>query len=286
MQSIKVAEVIQMPDIDEKVDALLEEKGKGAPPKQKRKLGIGEPVLLYVETSPGIYELYNRQFDSKLEADQFAEREFAGFRFKLYYLSEAKAEAEKIAKRQEQLQKAKTYVKEGAKKAASSAVGIGKSLLKASLREAEKEGLTKEQYEAKSRALDLKKQQAELRQTQTGQRPTRPQRPSFQPQPQAPQQRFRPQPGPTYMEEEYQEQQNYQSPPQQQRRPQPQTRFNPNPQPMRPSTRFTPNQGQQRGWRPPTTPFRQSSFTIPNKPYKPHFVGARPEEQVRRKKRK
>lgn len=274
-----------MQDIDEQVDALLQEKGKSSQPK-KKKLGIGEPVLLYIETSPGIYELYNQQFDSKIEADQFAEREFPGARFKLYYLSEAQAEAEKLAKRREKYEKAKQTIKSGAKTAGSAAVRTGKAILDSALKEAEKEGLTKEQYEAKSRAIDLKKQQQELKQS-SGSRPMRPQRPSFQPEQQSRFQFGQPQQPPQQNNQQQynNETQQQASIPQQPQR-QPQSRFNPNPPPIQPSVRFIPYSGQRRGYGKPQTPFKKTSLYIPKEPYRPHFVGRSPSQQVQRKKRK
>ena len=75
-----------------------------------------EPILLYIRTGIGTYTVVNRQFDSRVAARRFAEENYPGEKYKVYTESEAIAEGEKQQKKLEKIQRAKTKVKEGAKR--------------------------------------------------------------------------------------------------------------------------------------------------------------------------
>lgn len=95
---------------------------------KRRKLGTGEPIYLYIEFSRGVYELYNQTFDSRIEANRFAETSYPGARYKVLSESEAQREVKRIEKRQQRTQK----VKKGL-------VDVGKGFLEASYQKSQRE---------------------------------------------------------------------------------------------------------------------------------------------------
>jgi hypothetical protein len=105
---------------------------------KKRKLGTGEPVLLYVSTGIGRYELVDKTFDSKIEARQFADENYHGTPIKALTQSEAVAEAKKQQARAERLTKAKERIISGAKATVSGAKIVGRGSVAAVRRGAEK----------------------------------------------------------------------------------------------------------------------------------------------------
>ena len=239
----------------------------------KRKLGTGEPVLLYIEFSPHTYELFGQTFDSKIEASQYAEKEYPGSKYKVLTESEALKEAEKIERRHQQVQHAKEIVKGGAKAGIAGVAKVGKAVLESAYQEARKEGLTREQYEAKSRELQLKKQKKEIKQMDREPR----QQQMFQP-PQQPTQRS------TFQPHRQPEQRQWGEP--ERRQPsEPRQQFRGPPKPKfvfhQPTGFYRPQMfggSQQRGSTFDSTPH-----------FRPHFVGERrrpPEQKPKPKKKK
>ena len=274
-------------DVEEEVDALPEPEPQPQP--QKRKLGTGEPVLLYIEFSPRTYELFGQTFDSRIEASQYAEKEYPGAKYKVLTESEALKEAEKIEKRRQQVQHAKEIVKGGAQAGVAGLAKVGKGVLEAAYHEAKKEGLTKEQYDAKARELQLKKQKREIKQMgrepqsyppmsrhSTFQPPEQPQRRSFPP--------VQPEPEPRrWGDPEQKPQPAFRPPP-----PKPRSQFG---VPPKQQSRFQPPRGFYRpkmyGQNQQPTQGRQSTFN-PNPHFRPHFAGERrrPPEQKPKPKKK
>ena len=102
---------------------------------EKRKLGTGEPVLLYINTGIGRYELVDKTFDSKIEARQFADENYHGTPIKTLTQSEALAEARRQQARSEKITKMKeraiSGVKAGARGIATATETIGRKAISA-----------------------------------------------------------------------------------------------------------------------------------------------------------
>jgi len=129
--------------------------------KQTRKLGTGEPILLYIGTSLGRYELVDRTFDSRIEARQYAEENYGRSPTKILSQSEAVAEAkrqeERTARRKELIEKAKTKVISGAKT-------VGRESVAALKRGVEKAGEYSERRQEHHEEMERKRSEAEERQ--------------------------------------------------------------------------------------------------------------------------
>jgi len=76
-----------------------------------------EPVLLYIKTGLGRYELVDRTFSSRNEARRFAEETYGDTPVKVLTQSEALSEAKRQAERAEKIQRTKERVVSGAKAA-------------------------------------------------------------------------------------------------------------------------------------------------------------------------
>jgi len=110
--------------------------GDAAP--EQRRLGTGEPVYLYIETSRGVFDIAGDVFDSKIEATQWVEKNYPGATYKVLYESEALAEAEKMRRRQEKVDKVKGAVVSGAKAVGGAVKDVGRDV-RAGARHAVKE---------------------------------------------------------------------------------------------------------------------------------------------------
>jgi len=78
----------------------------------RKPLGTGEPIYLYISTGLGQYTLVDRQFDSRIEANQYAETNFPKTKTKIMSETEVKGYLEKLARRQAKTEAVKEYAKE------------------------------------------------------------------------------------------------------------------------------------------------------------------------------
>jgi len=78
----------------------------------RKPLGTGEPIYLYISTGLGQYTLVDRQFNSRVEAHQYAETNFPKTKTKIMSETEVKGYLEKLARRQAKTEAVKEYAKE------------------------------------------------------------------------------------------------------------------------------------------------------------------------------
>lgn len=245
--------------IDDKVDRALEQQPSSS-------LGTGEPVHVYIKTSPGVYEKIGETFGSKIEARQFVEKNYPGYKSKVLYESEAIAEAEKVQRRTEQIQQVKEGIKSGARAIGGKVKQVGKGALDASYHMAKKEGMTREQYEAELRQLQLEEERKRLRkekmETQMMDTYIHQGGPgeSREPREPTPRQPF----GPFGQQPPFR---GHQGPPRSQEQPKPQPRFRVPGAPYRPP-----------GLKPAHVSLHKGKYMFdPNrKPFKPHFATDKP----------
>lgn len=85
--------------------------------KPKRRLGTGEKIYLYIHTGFGTAQLVNQVFNSRIEADQYAEANFPGSKYQTMSESEVADYVAKQQYRQEQKEAIKESAKEVGRKA-------------------------------------------------------------------------------------------------------------------------------------------------------------------------
>jgi len=133
-----------------------------------RKLGTGEPILLYINTGVGRYELVDRTFDSRIEADQYAQENYGDTPTKILSQSQALAESKKQEARAEKIAKIKERGIAGAKALGRGAVAgakvVGRESVAALKRGVEKAGEYSEHRQERVEKAEERRELMEERQ--------------------------------------------------------------------------------------------------------------------------